>query len=106
MSVALGWSRVTMWFAEVGFEELDDFTDVRTMSLVRRSYVRVVSVYSLPNDAAEVTRRGLPAGSGMVHTYAWWVWPVTSASTFGLMPLAMSTIGPEMPSPAPGLSQL
>ena len=49
--------------------------------------------------------RGLPDGSGTVQTYAWWVWPVTRASTFGVMPLAMSVIGPEMPSPAPGLSQ-
>ncbi len=52
-----------------------------------------------------MTVRGLPAGSGMVQTYASWVWPVTSASTFGVMPLAMSTIGPETPSPAPEESQ-
>ena len=44
-----------------------------------------------------MTSRGLPAGSGMVHTYALWVWPVTSASTRGSSSLAMSTIGPEMP---------
>lgn len=49
--------------------------------------------------------RGWPAGSLIVQAYAACVWPVTRASTFGVMFLAMSTIGPEMPSPAPGESQ-
>ncbi|CAM5692847.1 hypothetical protein SGLAM104S_01189 [Streptomyces glaucescens] len=49
--------------------------------------------------------RGLPAGSSTVHTYGAWVWPVTRASTCGVTFLAMSTIGPEIPSPAPGASQ-
>ncbi len=49
--------------------------------------------------------RGRPDGSGTVQTYAWWVWPVTRASTAGVTLLAMSTIGPEMPLPAPGESQ-
>lgn len=97
MSGAFGTSRVTTWFA--------DFTEVRAMSPVARSYVSVVSVYRRPKDEAEVTMRGLPAGSGTVQTYALWVWPVTSVSTCGVTFLAMSTIGPDMPSPAPGESQ-
>src|SRR5438045_3891574 len=81
MSAAFATSRVTTWFA--------DFTTVRAMSPVQRSYVSVVSVYSRPKEEAEVTMRGRPAGSGTVHAYAWWVWPVTSASTAGVTFLAM-----------------
>ena len=61
---------------------------------------------SRPYEAAEVTSRGWPLGSGTVQTYGWWVWPVTTASTEASSFLAMSTIGPEIPAPGPGESQL
>ncbi len=48
-----------------------------------------------------MTMRGLPRGSGTEQTYSWWVWPVTRMSTSGLMVSAMSTIGPDMPTPEP-----
>ena len=60
--------------------------------------VSVVSVTTRPKEEAEVTIRGCPAGSGMLQTYGWWVWPVTTRSISGCRFSAMSTIGPEMPA--------
>ena len=57
----------------------------------------MVSVTTRPKEEAEVTIRGLPAGSGMLQTYGWCVWPVTTRSIDGLRFFAMFTIGPEMP---------
>ncbi len=81
-----------MWFSAL--------TDGRTIAPVVLSSFRSISVYSRPKEAALVTERGTPCGSGMVQAYALWVWPVTMAPTAGSIRLAMSTMGPEMPSPA------
>src|SRR5665647_720279 len=64
-SAALGTSRVTIMLLAV--------TDERTMSWVRRSYLKLVSVKSRPKDAAEVTSRCWPFGSGTLQTYGAWV---------------------------------
>ena len=61
--------------------------------LVRRSMVRSMSVTSLPNDEALVT--GMPS---ITQLYAWWVWPLMTASIWSSSRSTMSTIGPAMPS--------
>jgi hypothetical protein len=97
MSGAFACCRSTTW--------LVPSTEARTMSSLPRSYRMSSSVKRRPLEAAEVTRRSWPDGSGMVQTYGWWVWPVTSASTPASVRSAMSTIGPESPEPGPAASQ-
>ena len=81
--------RVTRWLVAVLL--------LRRTSPVLGLMVSVVSVTTRPNEEADVTSRGLPAGSGMEHTYGWWVCPVTTRSISGSRSSAMVTIGPEMP---------
>ena len=68
------------------------FTVIAVMSLDRRSMVRSMSVTRRPNEAALVT--GLPS---ITQLYAWWVWPLITASTWSSRRFTMSTIGPVMP---------
>src|SRR5450759_1141286 len=74
-SAAAGTSRVTITLLAV--------TDERTMSWVRRSYLKLVSVKSRPKDDAEVTSRCWPFGSGTLQTYGAWVWPEMIMSIWG-----------------------
>ena len=61
--------RLTRWLVDV--------ERARSTSPVRLSMTRLVSETTWPYEAALVTRRGLPLGSGIEHVYGWWVWPVT-----------------------------
>src|SRR5262245_35879478 len=58
-----GTSRVTMWFSALVLSRITSPDLVLIVS--------VISVTMRPNDEALVTRRGLPAGSGIVQLYAW-----------------------------------
>ena len=96
-------SMIAVWVASLGNAVRDTrwFTAVersRMTSPLRVLMTRSVSVTTWPYEAALVTRRGLPAGSGMEQVYGWCVWPVTIASTSADIALAMATIGPEMPT--------
>ncbi len=88
-------SRVTAWLTVV--------TEERITSVVRRSSFSSVSVMTRPNEAALVTQRSRPAGSGMLQVYDRWVCPVTSRSIAGERPWAIATIGPERPRAPPAL---
>src|SRR4051794_33564075 len=88
-------SRVTAWFTLT--------TDERTTSRVFLSSNSSVSVITRPNEAALVTLRGAPDGSGITQEYGWWVCPVTTRSIAGSRFLAISTIGPESAADDPEL---
>ena len=62
-----------------------------------------MSVNSRPNDAALVTNRGLPSGSGMLQLYAVCVCPETMRSTSGLICCAIGTTSPVRPRLPPAL---
>src|SRR5690349_22629092 len=68
-------------------------TELGTMSWVRRSKVSFVSVIRRPKEDADVTRRGWPAGSGMLHTYGVCVWPLMIMSICGDSCCAIGMIG-------------
>ena len=90
---SFGMSRVTITLCAV--------SDDRTKSCVRLSYWPSTSVKSRPNDAALVTSRGWPAGSGMSQTYDVWVCPLTTMSTAGSSCCAIGTMSPVRPVPGP-----